>query len=150
MDLTRVLLAAVLTVPLGFVIAILVRKGRILRRKELIREAERNGRVATARKLWEKVQAGDPASKQPDLREKAYMAQYLYFAEGRQYACGARNRADPGAPRWSSRPPETLRVYWPAGHPERAIYTAEQPSDLDGAVSALTMVAVFLLLYRLL
>lgn len=114
MDMGRLMLsalaAAILTLPFT---VFLFKSGKIRLKSEIIvEEAKKSGRIAQAVLEKSRRSRGDSTSRKARERKEIWMVTYGYEVAGRSYKFRSR---------LGSVPPDQLELYYPQGHPERAI-----------------------------
>lgn len=114
MDMKRLILSALAAAVLTIVFAVpLYRSGKVRKKSEIIvEEAKKSGRRVPAVLEQSRHSIGDSTSRKARERKEVWMVTYRYEAAGKSY----RFRGKAG-----SVPPERLELYYPEGHPERAI-----------------------------
>lgn len=80
--------------------------------EKIIADARKAGRVAQAALVSKSIQWGEYGSQDSLQRQSRMVGSYVYTVHGRQYTHTASSTDDL---------PETLSVFYPNGHPEKAI-----------------------------
>lgn len=82
----------------------------------IVREAKEAGRVVTASLKWHKYLSGDAGADSLYKRRAKYWVTYVYEVDGKAYKYRRTIR---------NTPPETIELYYPEDHPEKAIAEGE-------------------------
>ena len=114
MDLRLMLISAVITVVISapFMMRSANRGAYQKKSEKIIADAKKAGRVAQAALVSKSIQWGEHGSPDALQRQNRMVGSYVYTIDGQRYTHTASSADDL---------PETLTVYYPSGHPEKAI-----------------------------
>ena len=109
-----------------------------LKSDEIIRDAKAAGRVVPAELERNVFVCGDMSSNEYRMRRHKYSVCYKYSVKGVLYHYSRMITGEP---------PTTLTLYYPEGHPEKAIAEFEKVADVKYSFLCLLPFIVFAIVY---
>jgi hypothetical protein len=107
----------------------------------IIEEAMRVGRTAAGTLVGTRYLPGEPGHDNPLDRESRWLGTYVYEVHGKTYRCGVSS---------TNQLPQTLTVYYPAGHPEKGIAELTYIVGAKPIINTMFPVIVWGIIYLLL
>ena len=143
MDLNLMVISAIITLAATLPITLrLTNRGSFRHKSEIIiEEAKAAGRMAQAVLVSKRIQWGDAGNPDYHQRQSVWVGTYTYTVNGKNYRHTARHPDDlPGA----------LTVFYPDGHPEKAISEYTYKTGAKPVLLAIFPLLVWAVVYQIL